>query len=116
MNRDYMNQPLLLRMNEAAELCSVSKNTLYNMVHDGRIPVVKFGKILRIPYESLRKAIEAVANPNPERPDIERMMRIAEHGISYDIPQAKDMLAVCLYALSLERARTKVPETVPEAT
>ena len=53
-----MNQPLLLRMNEAAQLCSVSKAKLYKMVHEGCIPAVKFGRSLRIPYESLRKAIE----------------------------------------------------------
>jgi excisionase family DNA binding protein len=53
-------------MNEAALLCAVSKAKLYKMVHEGCIPAVKFGKSLRIPYESLRKAIEQNACNVPE--------------------------------------------------
>ena len=63
-----MNQPLLLRMNEAAQLCSVSKAKLYKMVHEGCIPAVKFGRSLRIPYESLRRAIEENACAIPAVP------------------------------------------------
>jgi excisionase family DNA binding protein len=64
-----MNQPLLLRMNEAARLCAVSKAKLYKMVHEGSIPAVKFGKSLRIPYESLKSAIEQNTCSAPEHPD-----------------------------------------------
>jgi excisionase family DNA binding protein len=64
-----MTQPLLLRMNEAARLCAVSKAKLYKMVHEGSIPSVKFGKSLRIPYESLRIAIELNTCGAPELPD-----------------------------------------------
>ena len=52
-------EPLLLRMGEAAKLCSVSRAKLYKMVHEGHIPAVKFGRSLRIPYDGLKRLIES---------------------------------------------------------
>jgi excisionase family DNA binding protein len=52
-------EPLLLRLAEAARLCSVSRAKLYKMVREGHIPAVKFGRSLRIPYEGLKDSIES---------------------------------------------------------
>ena len=35
--------PLLLKYGEAAELLNISTSTLYEMVRNGKIPVVQFG-------------------------------------------------------------------------
>lgn len=51
-------EPLLLKLDDAAKLCSVSRAKLYKMVHLGEIPAVKFGRTLRIPYQGLKQSIE----------------------------------------------------------
>jgi excisionase family DNA binding protein len=50
-------EQLLLRIPEAARLCGVSKSKLYHMIHEGSVPIVRFGKSIRIPTDTLRKVI-----------------------------------------------------------
>lgn len=47
--------PLTLSVEQAAQLLGVGRNAVYNMVHEGSIPYVRFGRLIKIP----RSALEA---------------------------------------------------------
>jgi excisionase family DNA binding protein len=38
----------LLTVAQAAEICQLSKRQLHRLIHDGRIPVLRFGRAIRI--------------------------------------------------------------------
>lgn len=50
--------PLVLTIDDAAELLSVSKRTLWNLMSRGVIPYVHLGKRRLIPYAELRQVID----------------------------------------------------------
>jgi len=54
----------LLRIQEVMERLQVSRATLYRMVYDGRIPVVRFGKIVRFRPEAV-EALITIAEGGP---------------------------------------------------
>jgi excisionase family DNA binding protein len=65
-----MTDRALLRVNEAAELLSLGRSTLYAMAAAGTIPTVRVGRALLIPREELNRWIEqrteqAVDGPRP---------------------------------------------------
>ncbi|MCH7984389.1 MAG: helix-turn-helix domain-containing protein, partial [Chloroflexi bacterium] len=49
----------VLTVGEAAELLRVSQKTLYRMISAGSIPVLRFGRAIRIP----RAVIESMLTP-----------------------------------------------------
>jgi len=54
-----MEQKLLLRVDEAAKLLSVSKVHLYGLIYKGVVPHVRLGgKSIRVPVRGLEQAIE----------------------------------------------------------
>jgi excisionase family DNA binding protein len=55
----------LLRIAEAAELLGVSRSTLYQLVSANAVPVVRVGRLVRIPRDALLRWIENQAY-NPE--------------------------------------------------
>lgn len=55
----------LLRIAEAAELLGVSRSTLYQLVSANTVPVVRVGRLVRIPRDALLRWIENQAY-NPE--------------------------------------------------
>lgn len=48
-----MPEPLLLRIEEVARQLQVSRSMAYNLVQDGRIPAVRFGRSVRVPQTAL---------------------------------------------------------------
>lgn len=44
---------------QAAEHLALNKNTIYKMIRDKRIPSVKIGKAVRIPWRWLNAQVEA---------------------------------------------------------
>lgn len=42
-----------MSVNETAEYIGIGRGKLYNMVKEGKIPYLKFGKSIRIPRRSL---------------------------------------------------------------
>lgn len=48
---------LLVRPERAARLCDVSRSKLYQMLADGTLPYVRFGRSIRIPVEALKEWI-----------------------------------------------------------
>jgi excisionase family DNA binding protein len=53
-----MTDRVLLRVDEAAQLLSLGRSTLYAMAAAGTIPTVRVGRSLRIPREELNRWIE----------------------------------------------------------
>jgi excisionase family DNA binding protein len=51
------NDRLLIGVSEAAQMLSVSKSKLYELINQGMVPAIKVGHSLRIPVEQLRKWI-----------------------------------------------------------
>jgi excisionase family DNA binding protein len=53
---------LLLRVDEAARLCDVSRSYMYELIARGEIPSVTLGRSRRVPLESLRQWISDLEN------------------------------------------------------
>lgn len=45
----------LLTVREAAKLLSVSQLTIRRMISDGRLPSVRIGRLVRIPYRTIEE-------------------------------------------------------------
>lgn len=50
-----------LTVAEVAELCRVSRMTVYRWVHAGELPAVRFGKSFRVPQTALTEFMEQSA-------------------------------------------------------
>lgn len=57
-----MNESLTLSVPEAAQLLGVGKNALYQMIHDGVVPHLKFGRNIRIPRRALEEWLNTRAS------------------------------------------------------
>lgn len=51
-------EPLLVRVEEAAELLSLGRSTIYEMMDSRELPSVRWGAARRIPVAALRKWVE----------------------------------------------------------
>jgi excisionase family DNA binding protein len=49
---------MLLRIPEAARALGIARSLAYEMARDGRLPVVRIGKAVRIPRRQLEQWIE----------------------------------------------------------
>lgn len=52
------SEPLLVRVEEAARLLSLSRSTIYEMLDAGELPSVRRGAARRIPVAALRAWVE----------------------------------------------------------
>lgn len=50
--------PILLKVEEAAQLCNVSRSTVYDLMGKGEIPSIKVGRVRRIPRVAIDQFIE----------------------------------------------------------
>lgn len=48
-----MNDKLTLSVSEAAKLLGVGRNHLYTLINEGKIPHVRFGRLIKIPRTEL---------------------------------------------------------------
>jgi excisionase family DNA binding protein len=53
-----MIEPLLVRVEEAARILSLSRSTIYEMMDSGELPSVRWGAARRIPMAALRAWVE----------------------------------------------------------
>jgi excisionase family DNA binding protein len=53
-----VQQPLLLRAEEVAELLQISCSKVYEMINAGELPAVRIGRSVRVHRETLRKWLE----------------------------------------------------------
>ena len=51
-------EPLLVRVEEAARILSLSRSTIYEMMDSGELPSVRRGAARRIPIAALRAWVE----------------------------------------------------------
>jgi excisionase family DNA binding protein len=51
-------EPLLIRIEEAARILSLSRSTIYEMMDRGELPSVRCGTARRIPLAALRAWVE----------------------------------------------------------
>jgi excisionase family DNA binding protein len=51
-------EPLLVRVEEAARILSLSRSTIYEMLERGELPSVRYGAARRIPIAALRAWVE----------------------------------------------------------
>ena len=51
-------EPLLVRVEEAARLLSLSRSTIYEMLDRGELPSIRCGAARRIPLAALRTWVE----------------------------------------------------------
>ena len=54
---------LLVRVDEAARLCSISRSRMYEMVAAGEVPSLCIGRSRRIPLDGLQAWIETQIRP-----------------------------------------------------
>ena len=62
-------EPLLLRVEEAARMLRLGRATVYMLVASGELPCVRIGRAVRVPTEALRRWIEThtTANGPPQK-------------------------------------------------
>jgi len=53
-----IDKRLCITVPEAAEMLGISRNFAYELVRQGKLPVVRFGKRLLIPRRELEKMLE----------------------------------------------------------
>lgn len=50
---DYNNLPLILTVDQLADILSIGRNTAYDLVRSGQIRSVRVGRQIRIPRDAL---------------------------------------------------------------
>ena len=51
-------EPLLVKIDRAAELLGVSEATMYRLIAAGEIDTVRFGRTQRVPHSELERLIQ----------------------------------------------------------
>lgn len=51
------SEKLLLRMPEVAEILSVSRSHAYKLIAEGRLPVIRLGRAVRVPRTWVEKFV-----------------------------------------------------------
>lgn len=59
-------EPLLLRVEEAARMLRLGRATVYMLVSRGELPSVRIGRAVRVPAEALRRWIETRTTANAQ--------------------------------------------------
>lgn len=87
MDKDRVQPQLLVRVEVAARLCSISRSRMYELVAAGEVPSLSIGRSRRIPLDGLRAWIDAQTGPAGETaellavgPEESHPRRRAQHG------------------------------------
>lgn len=67
-----MEEKLLLRVDEAAKLLSISRSLLYELLAAGNIKVVRIGRAVRIPRAELDRWLNEQLGLEPPKPPEDR--------------------------------------------
>ena len=62
-------EPLTLSVTEAGSLLGVGKDAAYQAVRNGEIPVLRIGRLLRVPKVALEKLLSCESSMNPAEVD-----------------------------------------------
>ena len=63
------DRPLLVTVLEAAELMSVGRTTIYQLLEEGHLPSVLIGKSRRIPISAIHQYVEQLTRPTIGDPE-----------------------------------------------
>jgi excisionase family DNA binding protein len=58
-NTNFENGRLLVSITDAGALLSLSRGSIYKLVHDGQLRVIKIGKAARISMDNIREFVAA---------------------------------------------------------
>ena len=61
MYEDFLEKELLT-VDEVAEILYLGKNTVYSLLRSGELQAIRFGRVWRIPKESIKKMINEKKN------------------------------------------------------
>src|SRR5579885_1401558 len=56
--------PVLLKVSEVAALLRVSRNLVYELIAQGELPVIRLGRVIRVPRDALERWIDREAATN----------------------------------------------------
>lgn len=87
MDKDRVPPQLLVKVEEAARLCRISRSRMYELMAAGEVPSLSIGRSRRIPLDRLQAWIDAQIGPSGEtaellaiRPELSHPRRRARHG------------------------------------
>lgn len=60
---------LTISVEAAARLCGISRGLAYSMVHQKKIPALRFGRCIRIPKFALEKLLAEAGNKTGDAPE-----------------------------------------------
>ncbi len=87
MDKDRVPPQLLVKVEEAARLCRISRSRMYELMATGEVPSLSIGRSRRIPLDGLRAWIEVQTGPAGKtteplaaEPEELRSRRRAHHG------------------------------------
>ena len=63
-----MLSPLLVDEIQAASMLGISQRTFWDYRHNGEIPIVRIGRLVRFSVDDLRKFIDAKREVSPNQP------------------------------------------------
>jgi excisionase family DNA binding protein len=63
MHKQTYQPPLMLTVEQAATLAQISRRHAYQMVNEGVLPSVRFGRAIRIPRDRLLELIDSRGEP-----------------------------------------------------
>jgi len=66
MDKNHVLPRMLVRVEEAARLCSISRSRMYELVAAGEVPSLSIGRSRRIPLDGLQAWIDAQTRPTGE--------------------------------------------------
>ena len=75
---------LLLRPMEVAELLGLSRSKVFEMLASEELPVVRFGRVVRVPREQLEEWIQSRTRWRPESRGLLARIRGAETAFRID--------------------------------
>lgn len=61
--------PRFLTVAEVAQMCRVSRMTVYRWVHAGDLPAVRFGKSFRVPHDAAQEFMDRASLSAPYTED-----------------------------------------------
>lgn len=60
-------EKLTLSVEEAGRLLGISRPLAYEMVHAGKLPILRFGKRMLVPKRALEQLLQTQDNPKPSQ-------------------------------------------------
>jgi excisionase family DNA binding protein len=80
MTESTESVPMVLTVDEAAAMLRISRQSAYQAVHAGEIPVVRVGRRMLVPRAALEKMLDLEQRPGVE-PEASREAEATRHAL-----------------------------------